>query len=149
MRHPPRAPNEPFLPKDRVLFLFAQGLSLALIALGTFVSALYYLKLDLEQARGFTFTVLVLAQLYHAFNNRSERHSLLKMGLVTNKALLGSFCISIVLQIAIISWPPVQKVFGVASLDPVLWVLAVGIGMSPVVMMELWKLIQSLRMNHR
>jgi Ca2+-transporting ATPase len=141
MRDPPRAPNEPFLPKDRVLFLFGQGLFLAIIALGTFIYALYELKLDIDQARGLTFTVLVLAQLFHAFNNRSERQSLLKMGLVTNKALLGSFCITVALQVAILSWPPVQEIFGVASLDPALWILAVGIGVLPVVAMELWKLI--------
>ncbi len=149
MRDPPRSPKEPFLTRGRLLLLFGQGLFLALIALGTFVYSLNHLKLDLERARGLTFTVLVLVQLFHAFNNRSERRSLLKMGLATNKALLGSFCISVALQVAIISWPPVQKVFGVASLDPALWVLAVGMGVLPVVAMELWKLIQSVRINHR
>ena len=142
MRDPPRSPNEPFLTRGRLLLLFGQGLFLALIALGTFVYSLNDLQLDLEQARGLTFTVLVLVQLFHAFNNRSERRSLLKMGLATNTALLGSFCISVALQIAIMSWPPVQKVFGVASLDPELWALAFGMGILPLVAMELWKLVR-------
>lgn len=103
--------------------------------------SLYWLKLNLELVRSLTFTVLVLAQLFHAFNNRSEHLSLLKLGLATNPALLGSFCLTVALQIAIVSWSPVQEIFGVASLDPTLWILALGIGILPVVAVELWKSI--------
>jgi P-type Ca2+ transporter type 2C len=147
MRYPPRSPTEPFLPKDRLLLLCGQGLFLALIALATFIYALYELKLGLDKSRGLTFTVLVLAQLFHAFNNRSERLSLLRIGILSNKALLGAFCISVGLQIAILTWPPIQEIFGVASLDAALWVFAFAVGISPLVVMELWKWFKTLRMN--
>ena len=149
MRDPPRAPTEPFLPKNRFLFLFGQGVFLATIALGTFIYALYERKLELDQARSLTFTVLVLTQLFHAFNNRSERLSLLKLGLVSNPALLGSFCITVGLQVVIISWLPVQKMFGVVSLDSALWALAFGMGSLPLIAMELWKGFQRSGMNPR
>lgn len=142
MREPPRAPNQPFLAKQQLVFLFGQGLFLALITLAAFLYALYALKLAINEARTLTFTILVLAQLFHAFNYRSERLSLLTLGFTTNLPLLGTFGMTVVLQIVILSWPPVQELFKVVSLHAELWVFALAVGILPLLAMELLKRCQ-------
>jgi Ca2+-transporting ATPase len=97
------------------------------------------MDLNLDRARTLTFTVMVLAQLFHALNNRSENRSIFALGLWTNKPLLATVGLSALLQAGIVSWPSVQSLFKVAPFDPEHWVLAIGIGMLPLVAMEIWK----------
>lgn len=139
MRRPPRTPNEQFFTTQRFLLLFSQGSFLALMTLGAFVYCLYGMDLNLERARTLTFTVLVLAQLFPAFNNRSDRRSIFEIGLMTNKPLLGAVAVSIILQATIVLLPPMHDIFNVVPLDPEHWLLAVAIGILPLVAMELWK----------
>ncbi|NGZ97145.1 MAG: cation-translocating P-type ATPase, partial [Nitrospira sp. WS110] len=139
MRRPPRPPAERFLTKERFLMLFAQGSFLALITLGAFVYCLYGMDLNLDRARTLTFTILVLAQLFHAFNNRSDRRSLFEIGILTNKPLLGAIALSGTLQAAIVLTPLLHPIFNVVPFDAEHWLLAVGIGVLPLVAMEIWK----------
>jgi Ca2+-transporting ATPase len=139
MQRPPRPPQEQFLTRARLLRLFVQGAFIAVITLLAFVYCLYGMDLNLERARTLTFTVMVLAQLFHSLNNRSEDRSIFALGLWTNKPLLATIGLSVLLQVGIVSWPSVQSIFKVAPFDPEHWVLAIGIGMLPLVAMELWK----------
>jgi Ca2+-transporting ATPase len=139
MQRPPRPPQEPFLTRVRLLRLFVQGAFIAVITLLAFLYCLYGMDLNLERARTLTFTVMVLAQLFHALNNRSEDRSLFALGLWTNKPLLATIGLSVLLQAGIVSWPSVQSIFKVAPFDPEHWVLAFGIGILPLIAMEIWK----------
>ncbi len=139
MRRPPRPPAERFLTKQRFLILFVQGSFLALITLGAFVYCLYGMDLSLDRARTLTFTILVAAQLFHAFNNRSEHRSLFEIGFLTNKPLLGAIAFSGLLQAAIVLTPPLHPIFDVVPFDAEHWWLAIGIGVLPLVAMEIWK----------
>jgi len=139
MQRPPRPPQEQFLTRARLLRLFVQGTFIAVITLLTFLYCLYGMDLNLDRARTLTFTVMVLAQLFHALNNRSEDRSIFALGLWTNKPLLATVGLSALLQAGIVSWPPVQSIFKVAPFDPEHWVFAIGIGMLPLVAMEIWK----------
>ena len=139
MQRPPRPPQEQFLTRARLLKLFVQGTFIAVITLLTFLYCLYGMDLNLDRARTLTFTVMVLAQLFHALNNRSEDRSIFALGLWTNKPLLATVGLSALLQAGIVSWPSVQSIFKVAPFDPEHWVLAIGIGVLPLVAMEIWK----------
>lgn len=139
MQRPPRPPQEPFLTRVRLLRLFVQGTFIAAITLLAFLYCLYGMDLNLDRARTLTFTVMVLAQLFHALNNRSEDRSIFALGLWTNKPLLATIGLSVVLQTGIVTWPSLQSIFKVAPFDPEHWVLAIGIGTLPLVAMEIWK----------
>lgn len=139
MQRPPRPPQEQFLTHARLLKLFVQGGFIAAITLLAFLYCLYGMDLNLERARTLTFTVMVLAQLFHALNNRSEDRSIFALGLWTNKPLLATVGLSALLQAVIVSWPSVQSIFKVAPFNPEHWVLAIGIGVLPLVAMEIWK----------
>ncbi len=139
MQRPPRPPQEQFLTRARLLRLFVQGAFIAAITLLAFLYCLYSMDLSLERARTLTFTVMVTAQLFHALNNRSEDRSIFALGLWTNKPLLATVGLSALLQVGIVSWPPIQGIFKVVPFDPEHWLLAFGIGILPLIAMEIWK----------
>jgi len=139
MRRPPRHPEVRFLERDRIFIMFGQGMFIALITLAAFASCLYSTDKDLALARTVAFNVLVFAHLVHAFNCRSDRSSVFKIGLWTNRSLLLATVASAVLQVTIVLTPWTRDVFKVAPLNPEHWVLAFGLGILPLLAMELWK----------
>lgn len=138
----PRPPQDQFLTPRRLRLLFVQGLFMALLALGAFAFSTYGLDQDLQRARTVAFTVMVFAQLFHAFNCRSDRRSVFAIGLTTNRPLIWAVAGSAVLQAAILLYPWTREVFKAASFDPTHWVLAVGLGVMPLFAMELWKAVR-------
>jgi len=119
--------------------MFIQGTFLALIAMLAFVYCLYGMDLSLERARTLTFTIMVLGQLAHALNCRNDRRSLFAIGVLTNKPLILAIGASALLQVAIALIPTLHPIFRVTSFDPEHWLFAIGIGVSPLVAMEVWK----------
>ena len=57
------------------------------------------------------FTVLCLTQLGHVLAIRSEKESLLKIGLFSNKYLLGAVVLTFILQMATIYVPFLNRIF--------------------------------------
>jgi Ca2+-transporting ATPase len=139
MQRPPRNPKGRILDRGRLIMMFAQGLFIAVITTLAFVYCLYAMDQDLDRARTLTFTILVFAQLGHAFNSRSDTRSIFALGFLTNKTLLFGVIASVGLQAAIILSPPIRGIFKVTPFDPQHWLLALGIGLLPLVGMELWK----------
>ena len=138
----PRSPQAQFLSGRRLKLLFGQGLFIALITLAVFAYCVYGMDQDLQRARSLTFTVMVFAQLFHAFNCRSDRQSLFTIGLTTNKPLLWAVAGSGLLQAAILLNPTAREVFKAAAFDPEHWLLALGVGLLPLLAMEAWKAVK-------
>ena len=84
------------------------------------------------------FLVLALSQIVQAFNMRSER-SLFKIGFFGNKKLNGAALLSLLL-VAIIIFTPIGVAFGVVILPVKLYLIAFGLILVPLVVMELSKL---------
>ena len=108
MKRPPRNPKES---------IFAHGLGLHAIwvgiLMGVIVLSIQAWSLANVDAHWQTmvFTVLCLTQLGHVLAIRSERQSLFKMGLFSNKPLLGAVALTIILQVAIIYIPAMNRIF--------------------------------------
>ena len=139
MKRPPRRPEARLLDGGRLLAIGGEGLMLSALALGAFSYSLYGLHQGLDQARTVAFTVMVVAQLVHAFNCRSERWSLFQLGVGTNRPLLWAFLFSCVMQIAVLTVPAVSPIFKVASLPMEDWLLMGATGVLPFGIMELTK----------
>ncbi|BCA54929.1 Calcium-transporting ATPase [Nitrospira sp. KM1] len=136
MQRPPRNPEARLLDAGRLLAIAGEGLMLGSIALGAFSYSLFILHQDLSQARTVAFTVMVMAQLVHAFNCRSERLSLFQVGLGTNRALSGAFLLSGAAQLAMLTVPVVAPVFKVVSLPIEVWALMGAMSLLPLGVME-------------
>jgi Ca2+-transporting ATPase len=77
------------------------------------------------------FTTLTITQLSHVMAIRSERNSLFKLGLLSNRSLLAAVTGTIALQLAIIYIPFMQKTFNTLPLSGA--ELAISMGLSLVV----------------
>jgi Ca2+-transporting ATPase len=95
------------------------------------------------------FTVLCLTQLGHVLAIRSEKESLFKIGLFSNKYLLAAVFITFIMQMATVYIPFLNPVF---KTEPLTWdELALTLGLSSVVFMavEVEKLIRRRRLIRR
>ncbi|THI90290.1 MAG: cation-translocating P-type ATPase [Nitrospira sp. CG24A] len=142
MTRPPRRPEARLLDGGRLLAIGGEGLMLGLIALGAFSYSLYGLHQELDQARTVAFTVLVVAQLVHVFNCRSERLSLFQLGVWTNRPLVWAFLLSLVVQVAVLTIPAAAPIFKIAPLPIEDWVLMGATGLLPFLLMELVKALR-------
>ena len=136
MKRRPRRPEARLLDTRRLTAIGIEGLMLSAIALGAFAYSLYGLHQEVEQARTVAFTVLVINQLVHAFNCRSDRWSLSQVGLWTNRPLLLAVTLSLGIQVSILTAPAAAAVFKVAPLPFEDWVLMGATGILPFVVME-------------
>jgi Ca2+-transporting ATPase len=113
MERPPRRPKES---------IFAGGLGLHAIWVGLLMAAVVLLTQawSLKTGHGhwqtMVFSVLCLSQLGHVLAIRSEKESLFKIGLFSNKPLLGAVLLSFALQLLTIYWPFLNSIFKTAPL---------------------------------
>ncbi|MFN3739360.1 MAG: calcium-translocating P-type ATPase, PMCA-type [Thermodesulfovibrionales bacterium] len=107
MKRPPRNPKES---------IFAHGLGLHAIWVGLLMAGIVLSLQALAIKTGshwqtMVFTALCLTQLGHVLAIRSERQSLFKIGLMSNKYLLGAVLFSFLAQMATIYVPFLNPVF--------------------------------------
>jgi Ca2+-transporting ATPase len=88
------------------------------------------------------FTVLCLTQLGHVLAIRSEKQSLFKIGLLSNKPLLGAVVLTFLMQMATIYVPVLNRVFKTVPLTA--WELLIAVAASSIVFfaVEIEKLVR-------
>ncbi len=124
MRRPPRNPKES---------IFAQGLGIHALWVGLFMAFLvlsmqfWGIRQALPEWQTMVFMVLCLTQLGHALAVRSEKESLFRQGLFSNKPLLGAVFLSFALQLAIIYVPFLNPIFKTQPLSMSQLLLCIGI----------------------
>jgi calcium-translocating P-type ATPase len=67
--------------------------------------------LPYELVRTETFTILALCQWFNVLNCQSATRSALRFGILRNHWLIGGLALSIVLQAAVLYWPPLNRLF--------------------------------------
>jgi Ca2+-transporting ATPase len=154
MHRPPRPPQEGVFSRPVTVLLVVISLYLTVILLPLFV---YYVLFNprqlsdpgqiLTQAQTMVFVTLILAELVNAFNCRSDIHSLFTVGLFTNRFLLIGVLLSLVIMVAVITWDPLAEIFRVTPLAWVDWLLAAGLSLTilPVVEVTKWLLRRRLQ----
>ena len=113
------------------------GLTLSAYIIGHFASPGTYL------GQTMAFVTLSSAQLFHAFNVKSD-HSILNKKLFSNKYLLGAFVLGIGLQMSICYIKPLAKIFKVMPLEPKYLVICLALAFAPIVIVEIAKLIKRI-----
>lgn len=113
MKRPPRHPKESIFAHGLGLHVIWVGLLMACIIL--FVQA-WSIKTGHAHWQTMAFMVLCLTQLGHVLAIRSEKESLFKMGLFTNKYLIGAVLLTFVLQMATVYVPALNPIFKTESL---------------------------------
>jgi Ca2+-transporting ATPase len=96
---------------------------------------------NLPYAQTIAFNTLVFFSLFNVFNSRSDERTVFR-GLFSNKYLWGAVFLSIVLQIAVIYVPFLQKAFSTVSLSFSDWLLCAAVASSVLWLRELSKIMK-------
>jgi len=147
LQRPPRQPDEPMLGRPEWHTIITTGLLQATATLAVFTWALN--ARDLAEARNLAFSVLVFGELLRAFAARSTTRVFWEVGAFTNARLLGVVAFSVLLQVGIHQIPATQALFDIGALSVVDWALTFLVGMVPVTVIELHKLLRRWRTSWR
>jgi len=116
-------------PRPKNESIFARGLSEKIIVRGSligvctvlaFLAGRYY-GFELKTCRTLALCTLIMSQLIHVFECRSERHSIFEIKLFTNLYLVGAVAISITMVLCVLYIPFMQGVFHTTALGIGQW----------------------------
>ena len=116
MKRPPYPPKEHVLGRGMGRDIAWIGLLMGMVSL-----AMGYWSWAFDSAaeahwRTIVFTVLTLSQMGNALAIRSDHDSLFRIGIFSNRALIGSVALTFGLQLGVIYWQPLQIVFKTTAL---------------------------------
>jgi len=151
MDRPPRRFGERVIDGEMVGGIVAVGLTMAV---GALAGLDLYLpggvvegSSELVEARTVAFTTLVLAQLWNAFNTRSDRASFVNH-LFTNGWLWAAVGLSLALQVAVVHVPLLNEAFDTVPLDGSQWAVCAGLSALVLVVGEAYKaVVRRLRLR--
>lgn len=127
MNRPPRPPDEGIFARGRGFFIIRFGLVIG-------ISALLFQAFAIKEGlpwQTMIFTALVIGRMAVVMGLRSEHDSLFKIGVFSNKPLLGAVLLTFVLQLTTVYVPFLNPVFNTMPLT--LYELALTLAMSAVV----------------
>ena len=146
MQRPPYPPRENIFGRGMARDILWIGLLMGLVSLA--VGYLYY-RVDPSASpavwQTVTFTTLTLAQMGNALATRSDRDTLIQIGLLSNKAMLGSVLLTFVLQLAVIYLPFLNRAFSTTPLGLRDLLISLGFGAIVFAAVELFKWIRQSR----
>src|SRR5699024_1889753 len=125
-------------PRERI---FSRGLGFKIISRGFLIGVVTLIgfmvvyqnnESNLEYARTVAFTTLVMAQLIHVFDCRSE-NSIFDRNPFENIYLIIAVLSSLLLMLITIYWEPLQPIFQTTYLSLYDWLLIIGLSAIPTV----------------
>lgn len=135
-------------PKDESIF--AHGLTYRILWQGFMVGGLTLLSYIIGQTQfdhstGMTmaFSTLAISELFHAYNLKSE-NSIFNKKLFNNKWLNGAFVVGMILQLILVYVPAASKIFKLVNLNFEMEMVALGLAMSVIPIVEFTKLVKKL-----
>jgi Ca2+-transporting ATPase len=140
-------------PKPKDEGIFANGFGIKVVLQGAMFALLTLIGFKLGESMTGTlaggqtmaFMVLALSQVVQAFNMRSE-YSLFKIGMFRNKKLNGATLLSLLLVLLVL-FTPARIAFGLEILPLNLYLIALGLILVPLVVMEISKLFENLKVK--
>ncbi len=144
MRQKPRNVEEGLITRREITAGVGIGVLIAVQALLVLIWALES-GFSLEKLQTLIFTLLVLSEMFNAFNWRSDRYSVFALGLFTNKPLIYAIGITLILQLLVIYTPVLQTAFRTVPLSLAEWGVILPLASTTLISMELMKFLRSRR----
>lgn len=134
LKQPPRHPKVGLVFPGLVLRICFLSV---LMSIGIFLVFNWaHARLSLEEARTIAFCTMVAFEWFRAFNARSDEHTVFKLGALSNRWLLMTISLAIVLQVAVVYTPFLQVAFGTVPIGIDKWGIAILTGGSLFVVEE-------------
>jgi Ca2+-transporting ATPase len=138
MKRKPRDPKEGIFARGLGYKIVSRGVMIGIVSLIAFIIAYQNNPDNLIYAQTMTFTTLVMAQLIHVFDCRSEK-SIFARNPFENMYLILAVLSSIILLLIVVYWPPLQPIFHTVALGILDWLIILGLSCIPTVLFALTK----------
>ena len=116
MNEKPRNPKEPLFDKTLLIEILISGLTIGLVVFIVWFYLINIKNMNISIARGYIMALMVFIQNIHVFNCRSERNSVFKTPIKTNKLIIVGVISSILLQIIVMETPFLSKLLKTTSI---------------------------------
>ncbi|WP_066252645.1 calcium-translocating P-type ATPase, SERCA-type [Neobacillus drentensis] len=130
MKRKPRSPNEGVFSRGLGWKVVSRGFLIGLVTLISFMIVYDNNPSELQYAQTVAFATLVMAQLIHVFDCRSEK-SVLSRNPFGNQYLVWAVISSLALMFVVIYYPPLQPIFHTLPIAAKDWLLIVGLSSIP------------------
>ncbi|HEY3291173.1 MAG TPA: cation-transporting P-type ATPase, partial [Anaerolineae bacterium] len=138
MRIPPRPAREPIINKRMVFGMLTQTFALTAMVLLVYV---YALSVYPQQAQTMGFLTLSFGELPLAYTARSERYSLFKIGVFSNRIMQYAVLTSVVSLLLVTYIPFLNNVFNTTPLGIEHWLIILPAVIVPAIVAEITKLV--------
>ena len=132
MKRKPRHPMESVFARGLAWKIVSRGFMIGVVTLIAFWLTLSQHPEDLMRAQSVAFATLVMAQLIHVFDCRSE-HSVFHRNPFQNIYLVIAVLSSTALMLVVMYFPPLQPVFHTVGLNVREWLLVLGMASIPTI----------------
>lgn len=150
MKEKPRNPKESFFAGGAGLQVILGGILIGLITILAFWYGYYehgFSPFDqavppeiVEYARTMAFMAIISCQLFYSLAVRNSKKSIFKIGIFSNKYLVGAIVLGLLLQLTVIGIPAMHNAFKLQMLDLHGWIIVILLGLVPLTFNELYKI---------
>lgn len=152
MNRKPRDPKESFFAEGAGMRAIVGGVLIGILTLVAFYLGIIHSgDVPIKEAKDGTeivtygrtmaFIVLTFSQLFYSLSMRNSKKTIFEVGFFGNMFLIISIIISIILQVLLISIPPIAEMFKVTALDPSHWGMVTGLSLIPFAINEIIKVV--------
>ena len=138
MKQKPNKAKEGLVSKRMIVASLGLGTLIAIQSLWVLYDSLNK-GIPLPKIQTLIFTLVVISLMFNAFNWRSERYSVISLGIFTNKALIYAVLSTVILQLAAIYIPIMQMAFRTVPLSLSDWAMIIPLASTTLIAMELVK----------
>ena len=126
--------------------IIIEGIMIGMLTLISFsIGNKYY---SLEIGRTMAFITIGMLELIHSFNIKSDK-SILEVGIMENKYLIGSFLLGVFVQNIVAIIPTFADIFELHTLNSTQWIITIIISFMPIPIMELQKWVNKERLSKK
>lgn len=150
MKEKPRDPKESFFAGGAGLHIILGGILIGAVTILAFWYGYYehgYSPFDstvpeniVSYARTMAFMAIISCQLFFSLSVRNSKKSIFKIGIFSNKYLIGAIILGFLLQLIVIEIPVMRDAFKLQMLDLNGWIMVLILGLVPLLFNEVYKL---------
>jgi Ca2+-transporting ATPase len=144
MDNPPRPVSEAIINREMWSRIGIQTVAIAAVTLTAYFIGLRFFP---EAATTMAFATISFSELLRAFTSRSDRYPLLKIGILTNRAMLIAVATSALLLLAVIYVSLLNPIFDTVPLNSTQWAIILPLLLIPALVAELTKVFLSRGYN--
>ncbi|MGP1448603.1 MAG: cation-translocating P-type ATPase, partial [Filifactor alocis] len=141
MNQPPRDPQEPILDKKTSIRIAVQSIAITIATISAYQYGLHHFtEQTLEGARTIAFVTLILAELLRSYSARSESHTVMSIGMFSNRALTLGTVFSLFMTLIVVYIPFMRTLFHTVFLGAEEWSRIIPFALIPFIVGETYKL---------